>query len=228
MRVGIVPTKAGYSAVVLPKTVTESGWELEVPAVALSPDLLLQLKAQITQDLAEYCEEMSTWMGQFWISLLWAAWGLLALGVSSMWKFGLRTALLYGWIRVLFFGDGVWALSKYLCHLKGLRRAQWLRKHLAGGDNWWVMSRRLDFPVREHLPRHASETDVIEYAQEWFPEVDVYYSRMQEKQAPWVFRYIPLGFLGFIKRLAIGPKIVLPRMVYELGLLQVTEDVRAF
>lgn len=226
MQTAIIPTKYGYSAVVLPETVTEEGWNLEIPAVNIPPDLLVQLKSQITQDLADYCHSLSDWVGQFWVALIWAAWGITALAVSSMWKYGLQTALLYGWIRVLFFGDGVWALIGYLSHLRGLKRAAWLRKNLTKGE--WVVKHTLGLPVHLHMCRNATETDTIEYAINWFPEAKRYYERMEEKRENWVMRYVPLGILGFFKRLMMGPKIVLPRMVYELGELECTDSAIPF
>jgi hypothetical protein len=82
MRVGVVPTKAGYSAVCLPPYGND--WHITTP-IMLSTDQLAQLRGQILHRLAEYCQLISQWRATLWVAIPWAAWGIAALALSALW-----------------------------------------------------------------------------------------------------------------------------------------------
>lgn len=217
MRVVVIPTKFGYSAVALPPL--DGKWIIASPRT-LPPDLLVQLRAQISHKLAQYCWELSPWTNIWSIALLWAAWGGLALGLSSLWNYGLRTALLYGWIRLLFFGNGVWLLSQTVSHWRGLKRARLIRNHLLDGD--WELDAGLYIPkdTDEMLAGTSpTERQFIEFMITQFPHLALWYEQLLKVEKPLVFRYWPLGFTGFLRQMLIGPIIPVPPLCFEMGLL---------
>jgi hypothetical protein len=219
MRVAILPTKFGYSAVALGPF--DGTWQIG-SAEPMPEDLLIQLRAQISHRLARYCWELSPWTGIWMIALLWAAWGGLSLGLSSLWDYGVRTALLYGWIRLLFFGNGMWLLCQAVSHWRGLRRARLIRNHLLDGD--WEMDEGLYIPSHTQVvfptpPDTLSEKGYVKFMMETWPALSPWYEQLLRVEKPLLFRYYPLGFFGFLRQMLVGPIIPVPPLCFEMGTL---------
>jgi len=216
MRIAVLPTKFGYSAIALGPF--DGTWEIASPK-PLSEDLLVQLKGQISHRLAEYCWYISPWSGIWSIAVLWAAWGGLALGLSNLWGYGFRTALLYGWIRLLFFGNGIWLLCQTLYHWRGLRRARLIRTHLLDGE--WETDEGLYVPPEKAIgpARSLGEREFVQFMIGQFPHLAPWYEQLLRVEKPLVFRYWPLGVTGFLRQMLLGPEIPIPPLVFELGLL---------
>lgn len=216
MQLAVIPTKFGHSAVVLGPF--DGTWEISSHD-PLPEDLLIQLKGQISHKLAQYCWEISPWTNVWLIALLWAAWGGLALGLSSLWDYGLRTALPYGWIRLLFFGNGVWLLCHVIYHWRGLRRARLIRNHLLDGD--WIDG-YLYIPKTNSEPGNpdATERRLVELAIRVYPHLAPWYEQLLKVEKPLVFRYWPLGMGGFLRQMLLGPEIPVPSLIFEMGLLE--------
>ena len=215
MKIAVIPTQSGnYNAVALPPY--GGNWELSTP-VELSNDLLIQLKAQILQKLALYCYKFSGWKGQLPVLLPWALWGLTALALCSLWTLGLKYIILYMWIRLFFFFDGVWSLSRLLFHLKGIIKAKKIRGNAA--------SSQLVVSIDDKMPRsdginQLSEREYIKNIMETYPQTKPYYEEMLRTEEPWVFSIFPLGLTGLLRRMFIGPKIPLPTLIFDLGKLE--------
>lgn len=222
MRVAVLPVKHGYSAVALGSF--DGKWEIG-SAKPMPEDLLIQLKGQISHRLAQYCWELAPWTGIWMVALMWAAWGGLSLGLSSLWDYGLRTTLLYGWIRLLFFGNGIWLLCQTVYHWRGLKRARLIRNHLLDGD-WEVDEEQPRIPdphtyvVRPALPDTPSEKEYIEFMMKTWPYLLPWYEQLLRVEKPLLFRYYPLGFTGFLRQMLLGPTIPVPPLCFEMGALE--------
>jgi hypothetical protein len=219
MQVAVLPVKSGYVAVSVGPF--DGTWKIDSPK-PLPEDLLIQLRAQIAQKLAQYCWEISPWMGIWFVVFLWAAWGGLALGISSLWDYGLRTALLYGWIRILFFGNGIMLLSQCLYHWRGSKRARLIRNHLLDRD--WEVDAGL------YIPRDTDEVfaglspterQFVEFMIVEYPHLTLWYKQLLKVEKPLIFRYIPLGAVGFLRQMLLGPEIPVPPLVFDLGTLEI-------
>ena len=218
MRVAVLPTKFGYSATALGPF--DGTWQIAA-AKPMPEDLLVQLKGQISHKLAQYCWALAPWTGIWAVALIWAAWGTLSLGLSSLWDYGLRTALLYGWIRLLFFGNGAWLLSQTICHWRGLRRARLIRHHLLEGD--WELDEELYIPPRSRVVFSTdtlSEKEHVELLMKAWPQLVPWYEQMLRVERPLIFRYYPLGFVGFLRQMLVGPIIPVPPLCFEMGTLE--------
>jgi hypothetical protein len=214
MKIGIVGTQSGYSAVCL--SPYKGDFELLTP-VPLSEDMLLQLRAQILQRLAEYCSKFTIWEGQLLIAIPWAIWSILCLAVCSLWKLGMQFVLLYMWIRFLFFADGIWALSKILVHFKGLRDTQQIKESAAKAK--WIFS-PTKMPSRAEIVVGETEREYIQRAIEEYPQTAPFYEEMLRKQPPEIFDRYPLGPLGILKMFLTVPRIRRPILIFDLGRLQ--------
>jgi hypothetical protein len=212
MKIGIVPTLYGYSAVAVPH---KKGWELHT-AVRLNPDLKIQLRGQVLAALAEFAHMLVPWTDTFLVSLFWALWGGVALylRLARYGEHDPKFIILYGWIMFLFFGDGLFALGRYLYQIPNLRRANKIRK-TAGTAIWHECSSSM--PTRQPPLEGEDEVDYIERMAEMYPEARPFYDEMLTVEDPIVFRFWPLGLLGVIRYLFAGPKIPRPHVVIELG-----------
>lgn len=213
MRIAVIPTKFGHTAVALGPYWGE--WELYSP-VDLPEDLKIQLRAQILHRLAQYCHEFSPWVGQIWTAVPWAIWGILAVVLSSLFQLGIKYIALYGWIRLLFFFDGVWILSQVLTHGLGSIRAQRIRKEATRGEwkyiqaSWPAHISTIGFSEREYLANTALQ----------FPQAKPFIDEMLRTEPPWIFSAAPLGVVGYIKYLLMGIRVAKPILIFELGMLE--------
>lgn len=214
MRVAVLPVKFGYTAVALPPF--DGTWKIAAPKL-LPKDLLIQLRGQIAHRLAGYCWELAPWTGISLIAFLWALWGGLALGLSSLWDYGFRTAVLYGWVRVFFFGSGIMLLCRCIYHWRGLRLARLIRNHLLDGE--WELDNDLRIPTASTQPITLSEKEFVEYMMSGWPHLAPWYEQLLKIEKPLVFRYRPLGAAGYLQRLFLGPHIPVPPLVFEVGSL---------
>lgn len=215
MKIGIVPTKHGYNAVVLPPY--KGDWELYAPENFFSPGLFAQLRSQILQKLAEYAHEHRHWQKRLFVSLPWAAWSIASLALTSLWTMGLKYSVLYGWIRFFFFGDGIWALTQTLYQLPGLLRSKQIKDHAAKGK-WKVVGK---MPTRKILDS-LSEREYIQRMSEIYPETKEFYAEMLRVDPPFVQAVFPLGISGLVKRLFLGPTIPKPSVIIDLGRMEET------
>lgn len=225
MKIGVIPTKYGYSAIALPPY--DGNWELSTP-VKLPYDVLVQLRGQILHKLALYCQSLSVW--QVWkIVLPWAAWGGLAMYFrwARLLDSGIKFLLLYGWVMLFFFADGIRLLAQLLCHTRGLIDAYRIREGAATGQ--WVSTRegfRGDnlMPSIEdtayHVNPEASERGFIQTCQALYPVAKPYYDEMLREEPPFLFSAYPLGFFGYLHRMFVGPRYPRPGLIFELGDLQ--------
>jgi len=215
MQVAIIPTKFSFVAVALGPF--DGTWKV-ASSKPLPEDLLVQLKGQISHKLAQYCWETSPWSGIWGIALLWAAWGALALGLSNLWDYGLRTALLYGWIRILFFGNGIWLLCHTIYHWRGLKHARLIRNHLLDGE-WVIGGPRIPKTDEMFAGLHPTERQFVKFMIVEFPRLAPWYEQLLKVEKPKVFRYFPLGAAGFLRQMLLGPEIPVPSLIFEVGLL---------
>ena len=214
MKVGIIPTKYGYNAVALPPY--NGKWEIYTP-IPIDAELELIFKSEILRKLATYVHMLSQWRGQTFVVLPWALWGGIALymRLSNYASVGgWKTIALYGWIMFLFFGDGVWALGRWINQLPNLFRA-------------WQVGRMKKIEITYHnkdwkiwygvQQAKMSEHEFIKAMKQLYPEFIPYYDEMLRKEPPLAFSLWPLGLLGYVRYLTMGPRIPLPSLVVELG-----------
>jgi hypothetical protein len=214
MKIGIVPTKYGYNAVAIGKY--DSNWGIYTP-VPIDSELELIMKSEILRKLAIWTYMLSGWRGQWKLVIPWALWGGLALylrmsNYASMG--GWKVIALYGWIMFLFFGDGVFALGRWINQIPNLFRA-------------WQIGRIKDIEIEYHELDCAniwgppksdlSEIEFIKEAGNLWPETRPYYAEMLRKEPPLAFSLWPLGLLGYVRYLTVGPRIPRPALVVELG-----------
>lgn len=214
MRVGIVPTKYGYTAVGLPPY--DENMNIE-SVKYMSREMKIQLRGQILQELARYCHDFRSFQNRLGLTFLWALWSFAALATTSLWEAGLKYAVLYGWIRFFFFADGIWLLGQTLRQLRHLRQ---IKKIANTMHSFGMNEEDLRAPKLLALPEEVTEREFIQAAMEVYPEFEDYYNEMLRVEEPMVFRYWPLGLSGLAKRLFLGPKMVGPRLVFDLGKLE--------
>jgi len=213
MKIGIVPTLYGYSAVVLPPY--KGNWELLSP-VNLSSELKIQLRGQILAALAAFSHTMTPWTNMLRVALPWAIWGGTALYMRLVryMEMDLKFVILYGWIMFLFFGDGLFALGRFFYQLPNLLRARSIRKHVASGE-WSVGEGRM--PTRPISRENDTEREYMDRVAKVYPQTRPYYEEMLTKEQPLAFRYWPLGLRELVVYLFVGPRIPPPHVVIELG-----------
>lgn len=216
MKVGIVPTKYGYSAVALPPYTGR--WDLETP-VLLTEGQLVKLRGQILHKLAIYCHSLTPWTGLLFTAFLWMVFGGIALYMrlsNYMNIGGIKMIALYGWIMFLFFGDGLWAFGRTVHQIRNLWHARKIRNTLAKGE-WYAnpvtWGGRID-------ASEVSERDYIEHTKFGVPATEPYYKEMMRTEPPLAFSWIPLGLLGIVRFLLLGPRIPRPAVVVEMGRLE--------
>lgn len=219
MHIGICATKYGYSAVCL-GFFDDGKWKLSTP-VKISDEHLLQLRSQIAQRLAEWCQQLSPWRYTLPVAIPWAAWGAVVLGMyyTTIYNIAPKYIVLYGWIRLFFFGDGIRILTQTLYHLPGVLRARRVAKQLLTGN--WETSGNLTLPLHTSTVRGLeSETEYILRQKDNYPDAAPFYDAMLEKRPPAVFDWYPLGMIGWLRNFFLGPRYRLPIMVFEMGLLE--------
>lgn len=221
MKIGCVPTKYGYSAVALPGNYN-GDWELDTP-LQLPIDMLVQLRGQILHKLALYCHSIKPYACLKMV-IFWGAWSALAfgLGIFRLWTIAPKYLVLYGWIRIFFFGDGLFMLARSLCHLKALVDVRRIREGAALGE--WI-STDVEMPLRtegaaNYQDRPRSEENYIKTMSAFYPVTAPYYDEMLREEPPWVFSAWPLGVIGWLRRMFVGPRTPRPVLVFELGELQ--------
>lgn len=212
MKIGIVPTKYGYSAVALPPY--DGDWSLASP-VELSDDMQTQLRGQILHELSKYCQMLAPWIGQVLVAIPWALWGavILYMRLSTYMEYNPSTVLLYGWIMFLFFGDGLWALGRALYQFAHLKQVTKITNWSAKGQwrpNVDLIPERMD-------AGDMSEREYIDFMATRHPQLIPYYKEIMRREPPLVFTWWPRGLLGFIRMLFIGPRIPKPTLIFELG-----------
>ncbi len=214
MKIGIVPTLYGYSAVVLPPY--KGDWELLSPT-NLSSELKIQLRGQILAALAAFSHTMTPWTNTLKVALPWAIWGGTALfmRLARYMEMGLKFVVLYGWIMIFFFGNGLFALGRFLYQLPNLFRARQIRHNVALGD--WTIS-DVKMPDRMLLLLDdMTEKEYIEMVMSLYPQTKPFYEEMLTKEPPLAFRFWPLGLRELVVYLFVGPRIPPPHVVIELG-----------
>ena len=213
MRIGVVPTLYGYSAVVLPPY--KGGWELLSP-LSLAPDLKVQLRGQILAALSSFSFSMLPWTKMLGVSLFWALWGgtALFLRLSRYAAIDLKMVVLYGWIMFLFFGDGLFALGRFITQIPNLRRAKDIQDKVAKES--WLIS-EIKMPERPQALENETELAYINRVSELHPITQPFYEEMLIKEPPMAFRMWPLGLLAIIRFLFIGIRIPRPHIIVELG-----------
>ena len=217
MRVGIVPTKYGYSAVCLPPF-DDGKWELSSPK-HVGDEHLLQLRSQIAHRIAEWCQQLSPWRYTLPVAIPWAAWGavVLAMYYTTIYNIAPKYVLLYGWIRLFFFGDGIRVLTQTLYHLPGVLRARRVAKQLLTGE--WEVIEGLALPSHTVIIPGETEEGYLQWHIPRYPDAALFYEAMLEKRPPAIFDWWPLGVVGWLKRFFLGPKFRFPPMIFEVGLL---------
>lgn len=218
MRIGVVPSKYGYVAVCL-APFDDGKWELESP-VPISSEHLLQLRSQIAQRLAEWCQQLSPWHFTLPVAIPWAAWGLVVLAMyyTSLMSIAPKYIILYGWIRLFFFGDGLQVLTTTLYHLPGVLKTQKIARRLLTGN--WELSGELILPYRTEAMPGESETIYILRQKLNYPDAAPFYEAMLEERPPAIFDWYPLGMAGWLRNFFLGPRYRLPPMVFEMGTLE--------
>ena len=217
MKVGIVPTKYGYSAVALPPY--RGDWELRSP-VKLTDEQKIILRGQILHQLAIYAHQMTPWTGLLLTAFLWMIFGGIALylRLSNYVDIGgWKMIALYGWIMFLFFGDGLWAFSRTVHQARNLFHAWFIRNKLAKGK--WV-EKDCPWDIRLTWSRvEMTERECID----WYVDREVtfraYYKEMLRTEPPLAFSAWPLGLLGTIRYLFQGIRFYRPAIVVEMGRL---------
>ena len=216
MKVGIVPTMYGYSAVVLPPY--KGDWELLSP-VHLTREMKIQLRGQILAALSSFSFSMLPWTNMLVVSLFWALWGgtSLYLRLSRYAEIDIKMVILYGWIMFLFFGDGLFALGRFISQIPNLRRAKNIRDKATQGA--WLVS-DVAMPERLASLQNETEKEYIARTSSFFPNTQAFYDEMLVKEPPLAFRMWPLGLLAIIRFLFIGIRIPRPHIIVELGTLE--------
>ena len=159
----------------------------------------------------------------------WAAWGGLAMYLRwlRLWTASPKFLLLYGWVMLFFFADGVRMLVQALFHWRGLIDAYQIREGAALGE--WrstpegfrgdaLMPKQ--FGDHEWTTLNFTEREYISEMMHRYPVAKPYYDEMLREEEPWLFSVIPLGFTGFLRRMFVGPKTPRPGLIFELGDLQ--------
>jgi hypothetical protein len=215
MQVGIVPNAhGGYTAVYL-----EDGdyGNLNLhcgPDYLLSSDLEAQIAGELRHSLLSYCWALRSWFGQWGVALAWAAASLVVLCTQRLWSYGAKTAMLYGWVYVLFFGDGVMALSRLLAHSGALRRARQIRKGLAQKARVWYRLHKRNPP-----PCNAGEGE-LEFVRgrlwhdQWYAP---YYAEMLAQRPRLLAGFLPNRLTLLLQALFVGQWAPRPRWSMELG-----------
>jgi hypothetical protein len=217
MKVGVVPTKYGYTAVALPPYTGD--WELYTP-FDLPEEVLIQLRGQILHKLAIHSHRLVPWTGQAKVALPWAIMGGLALYLrmsNYMSLGGIKTIALYGWIMFLFFGDGIWALMRFIYQLENLFLKWQIKNRVARGE--WV-AKGCEWAGVADWDYQKSEREFIDEFISIAPETKPYYNEILRIEPPLVFSVVPLGILGYIKYLTRGPRLPRPALIFELGRLE--------
>lgn len=212
MRVGIVPTKHGYNAVVLPPF--DSDWRLESPVV-IPRDARTQLRGQILHALANYKQTVQ--LPPLPIILAWAAWGTAALylRLAYYWENAPRFVFLYGWIMFFFFGDGLFMLTRWLFNLRHTRHTRKIGKIKV--DTPWQHEARDWHDIRGTA--QLGERAFIDTMIARYPDAAPFYREMLREEPALFLSMIPLGLVGMIKWLFLGPKFYRPALVFDLGKL---------
>jgi len=213
VNIGIVPTKYGYAAVGLRKTLGKQDvLEIHAP-FPVSEELKTRILGNLSREIAVYLDEVGRWEGIGWAAFFWAVVGGIALVADRIWQYSLRIAALYGWVRCWFLGDGLLILLPYLAKLPHRKRAKKIRTFYENGAVICVLER--DWPT--FLGGIQAEVATIKiYMAEW-PELSPYYEQMLEVDPPWAFDVVPTTALGRIRNWILGPPTRLPRMVFFLG-----------
>lgn len=218
MKVGVVPTKYGYSAVCL-GPFDDGKWEI-ASAKRISEEHLLQLRSQIAHKLAEWCRLFTPWRYALPIAIPWATWGAIVLGMYyvTMFNYGPKYIVLYGWIRLFFFGDGIRVLTQTLYHLPGVLKSRRVAKQLLTGT--WEPLKGLTLLPRLSSTSGETETEYIWCGMKYCPDAIPFYEAMLEERPPAIFDWHPLGMVGWLRVFFLGPKFRFPVMVFEMGLLE--------
>jgi hypothetical protein len=65
-----------------------------------------------------------------------------------------------------------------------------------------------------------TERQFIEFMITQFPRLTLWYEQLLKVEKPLVFRYYPLGFIGFLRQMLVGPIIPVPPLIFEMGILE--------
>ena len=217
MKVGIVPTKYGYSAVALPPY--RGDWELRSP-VKLTDEQRIILRGQILHQLAIYAHQLTPWTGLLFTAFLWMIFGGIALylRLSNYVDIGgWKMIALYGWIMFLFFGDGLWAFSRTVHQLRNLFHAWFIRNQVARG-RW--KEENADWGPAMKLDPDTPERVFVEKHMDFYKPAKPYYQEMLRTELPLAFSIWPLGLLGMVRYLFQGIRFYRPAVVVEMGRLE--------
>ncbi len=217
MKVGIVPNAYdGYSAVFQDDGEYEQ-LTIEVKDdLVLPPDLVVQITGELRHSLLGYCWQLREWFGQWKVALLWAAASGVVLATQKLWTYGSKTALLYGWIYVLFFGHGLMSLTRLLAHAGAMRRAGRIRKGLT--EKMKVVYERHSYPQIwwGRLPGESERefADTMSVAGQWYSP---YYTEMATRQPRLAMGYLPNRLTLLWQMLFVGSWVPRPRWAMEIG-----------
>jgi hypothetical protein len=215
MKVGLVPNACnGYSAVLLDDgDYGEIDFDCHLKH-GLEPGLQAQVVGELRHCLLSFCWRLRAWYGQWATILAWAAVSAVVLGTQKLWSYGAKTAVMYGWIYWLFFGDGLMALSQLLCHAGALRRAKAIRKGLSKATEvrYSVFFDRP--PAREAGESEAEFTTARAAGDEWWAP---YYAEMSAKRPRSLAGFLPNRLTLLLQILFVGPLVPRPRFAMEIG-----------
>ena len=214
MEIGIVPTKYGYAAVAAHQSLFD-GEELTIHSpVPLPDDLKVQLLGQFSDEAARYLWAVGRWEHIGLTALVWAALGVAAIAVSSLWAYGWQLIVLYGWVRLWFLGDGIWLLLQFLARIPHRRRAQRLRRLCRAHPRVMIQPR---WPRLDAVNSALAEVECLRDLSERFPALAPFYAQMLRIEPPALLERQPLSAGGRIRNLLLGYPLRLPRMIWYVG-----------
>lgn len=212
--IGIVPTKNGYAAVGLRKTLGKRKTLTIRAPFEISEELKIRILGQLSREIAEYLDEVGKWEGIGWGAFFWALAGGIVLVADRIWQYSLRIAVLYGWVRIWFLGDGFLIFLPYLMKFRHRLKAKKIRRFYENADAV-ILCQETNWPTL--IESSKGEIDFIKGMIKKWSELSPYYEQMLEVDPPWIFDAVPFTLWGRIRNWILGPPIRLPRMIYFVG-----------
>jgi len=217
VEIGIVPTAKGYAAVGLPKTLGKTDNLIIRAPFRVSEDLKTRILGRLHREVAEYLWEVGKWEGIGLAVFLWAIAEAMVLYVciGTLVGYGMKFAILYGWVRFWFLSSGLLLFFPYLAKVLHRRRAKKIREYHEGGRyvGSWI---ECQWPKAENLGG-PDEEEYIAEMMATYPKLRPYYEQILRVDPPEAMDLYPFTILGRIRNWIFGPPLRLPRMVYYVG-----------
>lgn len=215
IEIGIVPTKKGYAAVGLRKTLGKSEKLIIRAPFPVTKDLETRILGRLYREVADYLWDVGKWEGIGFVALLWAVASISVIATNRLLDYGLKMILLYFWVRLWFTSDGLLLFLPYLMKVTHRARASRIRK---AKENLVVEVELMDWPTLSFVRPDPDEEDCIRDMMDRFPQsLGPYYIQMLKVDPPWLMDQYPFTFLARARNWIMGSPIRLPRAVYYIG-----------